>query len=214
MGFKPLSEYSKGNLPKVYSYNNYTICENIESYKPFDVSGLPDVIKNNETIMQTDLDDGQRSIMENINSLSTEWGTKYISIDGKDLKIVNCDFCSEKVNAIVQKADNQIEEINAIISDIVNLTESANEYVDKIINNNKEYKNKLKEKNDLIQSYNETIREIENENAKENPNTGKINALNERINDLSIKINDLDYLIDIYETNRIDEPEGSWIIGS
>jgi len=213
MGFKSLSEYSNGNLPKVYSCNSYTICENIESFKPFDVSGLKSAINQKTEEMQTALSNRQRSIMSNINSLSTEWGTKYISINGNDLNIVNSNYCSEKVKDIGKNADSQVENIDALVSDIVSLTESVNEYIEKIVNNNNKYKEKLDEKAKLKKSYDDTSDEIQKEYKKEKPNAGRISSLNTQLRELYSKMVDVDAEIKKYEKNKIDEPEGSWVVG-
>ena len=213
MSFSPLSEYSEGSFPSCGSATSYTICEGVSGYKPIDVSGLKGTIDSAFDTAMADSDSNQEQIKGRVNDLSNEWGTKFISIDNKDLNIVNLDTFVEDINIINKNLDEQKNRCNEIVSTIVTKTDHVNDYLKVIEENNKKYEKVKQElekyerrEADLINRYNSIAN-------RENPSLGSLSLINSQLSSVRSLIKFYSLEVKKYEAARIDSPDGSWVLG-
>lgn len=213
MSFSQLSEYSEGALPHCGTATAYTICDGVSAYNPIDVSGLKAAIDSAMDNALNNAESSSKKIEKGVQDLAVEWGVKFISIDRKDLNIVDPVNYQKGIDTVTTSLKEQQERCNEIVTSIVNKTEDVKDYLKTIEENNKRYeetKSKLEEQknqlNNLVNSYN-------NERSKEEPNASTLASLGNSITLVKQRIDELQLEVTKFEGARIDSPDGSWVLG-
>ena len=209
-----LDIYAEGSLPEITgTWDQYTNCANAMNYKPFDVSNLQsDVNKQFETLI-SNAEEDIRNINGNLNTLDDDWGSKYISIEGKGLDIVRVEVFSKYLNKVTKEIEKNKEKCEKLISQIVTGTENVNSYLESL---NKNYQQYLQEKENLKTAQDNLSKAqsaLETEQAKEKPDASTISRLNSDINKFSGEVDKYQDLVNVYELYKIEEPEGQWVVG-
>ncbi len=213
MAFSPLSEYSEGVVPEVGTASPYTICENIDSYKPIDVSGLKSAVSEAMLDAIDNSRNKQKHINDKIIELSDEWGMKFISINNQDLNIVDEENYKKGLDTVKDSLKEQKERCDKLVDIIVSKTEDVKAYLNRIKENNKKYAELKKELNNLYSSEKHYVNSYNQEASKENPNTSTLSSLDSRLFAIRRIIKTKEELLKLYESNKIDSPNGSWVLG-
>ena len=212
MAFIPLDEYSECNLPAIGIISKYTICHNVSKYRPYDVSGLKDAVTTAIDSAINDVELCNKGLNNDIESLSDAWGEKYIKIDGNGLDFVNVDEFRGNFKLIVKSLEEQKTRCNEIVNAIISKTKEVNDYLDKIISNNTDYK-KIKDSLEECKDNLSNLKSLyNNENAKVDKDYDYLRSLSQKISTMNNKITLLKNEVKIYEENKLDSPDGSWVL--
>ena len=213
MGFTQLQMYSESSLPKPGWIGEYTICEGASSYKPYDVSSLQSDVDAKFSALITQSDTDISSLSTGLDTLADDWGAKYISFDSSGIDIVRVDTFTPYLNDVKTEIESQQEKCNAVISSIISGTKEVETYLSKLEANNQAY---AKAKSDLSTAQtnlSNAQRSLNEENNKEKPSTRRIIELNNDITKFDGQVQRLRELVSKYETSKIPEPEGQWVLG-
>ena len=208
-----LEIYSSGTLPTSGVATEYTWCENALSYKPADVSGLSSIFSELSQRLTQDFADQVKDAKSNLESLNDEWGTKFISMNNESLNIVREDNFEESFSKIDQNITEEIEKCNQLVEVITSTTEEINEYLNQLESNcqkKKELDEAIARQKQQIDNYSALIQA---EQAKEQPNTSAIANYQSQKNIVVSELNRNQILSNKYQENRLDEPDGQWVVG-
>ena len=213
MAFSEMTEYSEGNFPVPGVCSEYTLCENASAYKPIDVSGLSGAVSDSLDALMTDADNSEKIIENWISTLSTEWGVKYIELNDNRLDIVNEENYGNNISSLKGNINEQKARCEEIVNTIVGKTSLVTAYLNALEENKRAYEEVLRS----IDICNNDIQRLENSNRrelnKEHPDYGLVQANNAKLPRLYEELNNLNSKKGLYEANRIDSPDGSWVLG-
>ncbi len=213
MGFRSLDLYNEGQLPiPDYYVNDYTNCPNAMSYKPIDVSGLQADVDAQFTALTTEAEQEIEGITTGLNTLDDDWGAKYISINNKGIDIVRVDTFTPMLTDIQKEIEEQHEKCSKVISQIVSGTAEVEAYLSAIDAHYQTYLQVKQEKEQTDNNLSNARRSLSYEQQKEQPSSSRISELQTDINYYEGQSNKLGEEIHKYEGNKINEPEGQWVL--
>lgn len=208
MSFVNINEYGEYKLPIAGNVTKYTVCESIDSYKPYDVGDVSSSIDYVcENIKEVNHCDG---LNKNLSDLNEQWGEKFIAIDGKNIGIVLPDEFNTQFESITEHINEQADRCEKIVGDIVSRLQEVNEYYNQLKSNLDEYKKLLSDK----ESYENEIARYDNliisESAKEKVDSANLSKLFSSKNSCEVNLRNVNTELDKYTI--IPEPEGQWIV--
>ncbi len=208
MSFVNINEYGEYKLPSAGNATKYTVCESIDNYKPYDIGDVLTTINNscNKIKDDTYCDDMNKQV----GYLNSEWGEKFIAIDGKGIGIVLPDEFNTQFESITEHINEQADRCEKIVGDIVSRLQEVNEYYNQLKSNLDEYKKLLSDK----ESYENEIARYDNliisESAKEKVDSANLSKLFSSKNSCEVNLRNVNTELDKYTI--IPEPEGQWIV--
>ena len=135
-----LSEYTSESLPTIQDVavpNDY--CTNTESIRPYDVSSIKSVCDSKCQEISDGLSDFKNTIDEQLRTLDDMWGSKFISMNGVGLGMVNIDKFTEIFNKLVNEINSMKKECDSLCSSIEDGTRNVNNGLDQLRNNYNTY---------------------------------------------------------------------------
>ena len=205
MGFSQLSEYSSGSLPECGFAQAYTYCANTAAYKPIDVSGLAAAVDGEFEKTTNDATQILDQITTEVSNLSEEWGTKFASIDGADLGIVDPGSFNDNMQKITSDISDKQSECSKLVSKIVSKTEEINQYLSSLDEVYQEYLEHKNDRDDLLVQRNALA-----DQCNASTDEGTIASLKGQIAELDSRLDNLEQLLASY--HELPEPEGSWVL--
>jgi len=212
MGFSKMATYSSSNLPSVGSCSSYTICDDIGSYKPYDIGDAAGQIESAFEELLEVVDTGVIKLWDIMGELEKAWGTDFIAINGHSPRIVDRDIMLGYTDQYPEKIYANQYDCTDLVKEIERKLEEVNEYINQIEKNNQKYKDLKKEKRSLELNYDSFQAQYNNATAQDPIDYATVSYLDGQMHELANKIN-LDAIeIQKYEAHKISEPDGSWVL--
>ena len=177
-----LSEYSYDVMP-TYEEGGINDCCDTSSVKPYDTSPARSSLEARFDECISVFQDIQNSVNGQLEQLADDWGTKFISIDGKALGIVNAAKFTEYYDKIIKGINDIKNECLNYCNGIEITTSNVNNYL-----------NRLQE---MYDSYLSLIEEKKTVEAQNPVDEDRLNSLN--------------YLISYYNVIDAESIIGSWV---
>ena len=96
-------------LPQAGNFTDYTLCENISNYIPYDIGDASSVINKELDKINSLKSNHTSEIKTSINELDEEWGKKFVSVNDSGLNFVQP---SEMENIFSEIDNDSNDEIN------------------------------------------------------------------------------------------------------
>jgi len=206
-----MSVYKLRALPTIGVINNsFTNCPNTDRYKPINVSPL-----RNELVKTNVVDKWNNNYVKDFESslvsLRETFGTDFISIDGKALDFAKKEKFETYFDQIIPAIEEQNKKYLSFVDTLIEKTEEVNKYLDNLKENHMKYQEKKKE----LSKLNAKLRRLEAQAqaAYLDPDgQHELNYLDRKISKLKSEISNKKYIVNLYERNKIEKPNGSWVL--
>lgn len=212
MGFNNLSKYTESMLPEAGHATEYTLCENISNYLPYDISGASEAVTAELNKIESIKKDTTSTINSSVNNLDEDWGEKFISLDGKGMDFVQPSKMKKILTGISGDSDEEAKKCIEIIKKIESRLDEVNEYIEKLQKNLEDYKKAVSDLNAAKSSANSAMNQLNRAKNSENPDYNTINSLRSSLSQMQSKVTELSTKVKSYELAKISEPDGQWIV--
>ena len=212
MAFSRLNKYSDGAFPQAGTATDYTLCENISSYLPFDIGDAKGAINSELDKINSLKSETTSKINSSVSKLDEEWGKKFISINGNGLDFVQPTEMKSVFSEIDSDSNGEIEKCKNVVESVESGLSEVKGYVNKLQQNLEKYKKLVEDLNNAKSRANNISTQINSLKNSENPDNTSINSLENDLSDIYANIHTLSIEIDLYESSKIPEPDGQWIV--
>lgn len=210
MAFSRLYKYSDGAFPEAGTATDYTLCENISSYLPYDIGDARGAINAELDKITALKNENTSNIGSLVSTLEEEWGKKFISIDGNGLDFVQSADLNNSFSKIDNDSNSEMEKCKSVVESVESGLSEVKEYVNKLQQNLEEYNKTLNALNSANNKANNILTQINNLKSSENPDNSAIDSLNSTLSNVKSHIQILSAKIEKYK--KISEPDGQWIV--
>ena len=212
MAFSRLNKYSDGAFPQAGTATDYTLCENISSYLPFDIGDAKGAINSELDKINSLKSETTSKINSSISKLDEEWGKKFISINDNGLDFVQPTEMKSVFSEIDSDSNGEIEKCKNVVESVESGLSEVKGYVKKLQQNLEKYKKLVEDLNNAKSRANNISTQINSLKNSKNPNNTSINSLENDLSGVYANIHTLSIEIDLYESSKITEPDGQWIV--
>ena len=212
MSFKRLSKYSKDMLPQAGNFTDYTLCENISNYIPYDIGDASSVINKELDKINSLKSNHTSEIKTSINELDEEWGKKFVSVNDSGLNFVQPSEMENIFSEIDNDSNDEINKCKSLVENIKSGLTNVKEYVEKLQNNLEKYKMIVENLNNAKSRARDITSQINYIQGNDNPDYNTINSLNSDLSNANFDIQKLSIEVNLYESSKISEPDGQWIV--
>ena len=212
MAFSRLYKYSDGAFPQAGTATDYTLCENISSYLPFDIGDAKGAINSELDKINSLKSETTSKINSSVSKLDEEWGKKFISINGNGLDFVQPTEMISVFSEIDSDSNGEIEKCKNVVESVESGLSEVKEYVKKLQQNLEKYKKLVEDLNNAKSRANNISTQINSLKNSKNPNNTSINSLENDLSGVYANIQTLSNEVGLYESSKISEPDGQWIV--
>ena len=212
MAFSRLYKYSDGAFPQAGTATDYTLCENISSYLPFDIGDAKGAINSELDKINSLKSETTSKINSSISKLDEEWGKKFISINDNGLDFVQPTEMKSVFSEIDSDSNGEIEKCKNVVESVESGLSEVKGYVNKLQQNLEKYKKLVEDLNNAKSRANNISTQINSLKNSENPDNTSINSLENDLSDIYANIQTLSNEVGLYESSKISEPDGQWIV--
>ena len=212
MAFSRLNKYSDGAFPQAGTATDYTLCENISSYLPFDIGDAKGAINSELDKINSLKSETTSKINSSISKLDEEWGKKFISINDNGLDFVQPTEMKSVFSEIDSDSNGEIEKCKNVVESVESGLSEVKGYVNKLQQNLEKYKKLVEDLNNAKSRANNISTQINSLKNSENPDNTSINSLENDLSDIYANIQTLSNEVGLYESSKISEPDGQWIV--
>ena len=192
MAFSRLNKYSDGAFPQAGTATDYTLCENISSYLPFDIGDAKGAINSELDKINSLKSETTSKINSSISKLDEEWGKKFISINDNGLDFVQPTEMKKSVFSEIDSDSNgEIEKCKNVVESVESGLSEVKEYVKKLQQNLEKYKKLVEDLNNAKSRANNISTQINSLKNSKNPNNTSINSLENDLSDIYANIQTL-----------------------
>ena len=212
MAFSRLNKYSDGAFPQAGTATDYTLCENISSYLPFDIGDAKGAINSELDKINSLKSETTSKINSSISKLDEEWGKKFISINDNGLDFVQPTEMKSVFSEIDSDSNGEIEKCKNVVESVESGLSEVKGYVKKLQQNLEKYKKLVEDLNNAKSRANNISTQINSLKNSKNPNNTSINSLENDLSGVYANIQTLSNEVGLYESSKISEPDGQWIV--